>query len=157
VTARENHKGAKPMAKCNKLWTKTAFAKVPPIGATEKIAAENKVALVKIFCALSDHRHYVLEYDPETTEAFVLTTNGDVCELGYILLSELQEMNDNWNQRNPETGRRRFLFPPWERELHGTPSAGYNIGKVQEAHARQWNQPVWNAAIADGRAEVIPT
>ena len=133
------------MARCNKLVTKTAFAKVPALYATEKVPADKKVARVKIFSIRSDHRHYVIEYNPETGIAFVLTTNGDVCEFGYVHIPELQEMNDNFRKHG-------FRCPPFEREMHGTPKGGYNIAKVQEAHSRQYNQAVWDA----NGAEAIP-
>jgi hypothetical protein len=138
------------MAACNRLFTKTAFRKVPALYATEKTSTESKVAWVKIFSIRSDHRHYIIEFDPETGIAFALTTNQDVCEFGYIDLNEMQSINDNFRQHG-------FRCPPLEREIHGTPSNGYNIAKVQEAHARQWNAPQWAASVADGRAEVIPT
>lgn len=120
------------MAACNQLVTKTAFAKVPRLYATENRPADEKVALVKIFSVVSDHRHYVIEYDPDDGIAFVLTTNDDVCEFGYIDIPELQEMNDNFRKH-------QFRCPPFEREIHGTPTKGYNISKVQEAHSRSCN------------------
>lgn len=146
------------MAKCNKLFTKTAFAKVPALYATENVKAENKVAFVKIFSILSDHRHYVIEYDPETGEAFVLTTNQDVCELGYISIPEMQNMNDNFRAADPNRPgrpRARWIMPPWERELHAS-TEGYSIASVQEAHSRQYNPTAWKASAEDGKAEVIP-
>jgi hypothetical protein len=121
------------------VWTKTAFAKVPPLYGTENVPADKKVARVKIFGNLSDHRHYIIEYDHETGQAFVLTTNEDVCELGYLSLPELQEMNDNFRQEDPQRpGRRRFICPPWQRELHGTPRDGYNIADVKREHSKWW-------------------
>ena len=116
------------MAKSNKLWGKTAWAKVPALYATEHTPEDQKVAHVKIFGNLSDHRHYIIEYNPETGIAFCLTTNQDVCEFGYVSIPELQEMNDNF--------RGRFPCPPWQRELHGTPRGGYNIAEVKEKHSR---------------------
>ncbi len=99
------------MAKSNTLWTKTAFSKVPAPYATEGTPADQVVARVKIFGNLSDHRHYIIDYDPETGLAFCLTTNQEVCEFGYISLPELQEMNDNFRQEDPERrGRRRFIW-----------------------------------------------
>lgn len=125
------------MAKSNNLWTKTSFAKVLALYGTEDVPADKVVAHVKIFGNLSDHRHYIIEYNPETGFAFVLTTNQDVCEFGYISLPELQEMNDNYRLEDPERpGRRRFICPPWQRELHGTPTGGYKIEEVQEKHAQ---------------------
>ncbi len=125
------------MAKSNKLWTKTAFSKVPALYATEDVPADKVVACVKIFSNLSDHRHYIIEFNPQTGIAFVLTTNQEVCEFGYINLPELQEMNDNFRQEDPDRpGRRRFICPPWQREFHGTPTGGYNIAKVQAKHAQ---------------------
>jgi len=137
------------MAKSNKLWTKTAWARIPALYATEHTPDTKRRALVKIFSNLSDHRHYVIEYNPETGIAFCLTTNQDVCEFGYVSIPELQELNDNFRQH-------RFICPPFQREFHGTPRGGYNIEKVQEAHSRQFNPEAWKANIADGRAEVIP-
>jgi len=126
------------MAKCNKLVTKTAFRKVPALYATEHTPENEKVALVKIFSIVSDHRHYVIEYDPTEGRAFVLTTNGDVCEFGYISIPELQEMNDNFRKHG-------FRCPPFEREMYGTLSKGYNIAKVQDAHTRQFYPEAWKA------------
>lgn len=130
------------MAKCNKLWTKTAFAKIPALYATEHTPEDKKVALVKIFSIASDHRHYVIEYDPTEGRAFVLTTNGDVCEFGYISIPELQEINDNFRSH-------RLRCPPFEREIYGTPRGGYNIAKVQDAHTRQFNPEAWKANKAE--------
>jgi hypothetical protein len=115
------------MARANTLFTKTAFAKVPQLRATEKQGFE-AVAHVLIFSIRSDHRHYILEYDPETGEAFVLTTNEDVCEYGYISIPELQATNDNFRQKG-------FACPPFEREIHGTPRGGYKVGRIKELHA----------------------
>lgn len=124
------------MAKCNKLVTKTAFKNVPALYATEEQPKEKKIAHVKIFGALTDHRHYIFEYDPETGEAFCLTTNREICEYGYISIPELQRMNDNFMQEDPNhPGRRRFIIPPWERELHGS---GYNAADIEAAHARSY-------------------
>ena len=131
------------MEKANKLFTKTAFRKVPKLYATGTVPADKKVALVKIFSIRSDHRHYVIEYDPKTGLAFCLTTNGDVCEFGFVSITEeLQEINDNFRQHG-------FRCPPFEREMHG-PS--YNIAKVQEAHSRTFNPEAWEA----NEAETIP-
>lgn len=132
------------MAKCNQLWNKTAFAKVPHLYGTENTQKDQTFALVKILSILSDHRHYVIEYDPEEGRAFVLTTNGDVCELGYISIPELQELNDNFRLHG-------FRCPPFEREIYGTPTDGYNIAKVQDSHTRQFNPEAWKA----NNAEVI--
>jgi len=119
------------MARSNTLVTKTAFAKVPPIGGT-KGQGDNARAFVKLFSNFSDHRHYVLEYNPETGEAFVLTTNQDVCEYGYISIPEMQELNTNHRQH-------RFPCPPMQREIHGTPVNGYRMGDIKAAHATQWS------------------
>ncbi|MHA2279716.1 MAG: hypothetical protein ACXAC5_02315 [Promethearchaeota archaeon] len=115
------------MAKCNRLYTKTAFKRVPGLRATEH-QGDDAVAFVKIFSITSDHRHYILEYDPETGHAYVLTTNLEVIEFGYICLREFQELNDNFR-------RRGFSVPPYERELHGTPRDGYRVGRIKELHA----------------------
>lgn len=116
------------MTPANRLYTKTAFKKVPPLYATEDVPTEEKVAHVKIFGNFTHHRHYIIEYNPETGIAFVLTTNQDVCELGYVDLNELQDMNTNFRKH-------RLPCPAWQRELYGMPSGGYNIGKVMSKHA----------------------
>lgn len=132
------------MAKCNKLWSKTAFAKIPALYATEHTPEHKKRALVKIFSIRSDHRHYVIEYDPKEGRAFCLTTNREVCEFGYVSIPELQELNDNFREHG-------FPCPPFEREIHGT-STGYNIAKVLDDHTRRFNPEAWKA----NNAEVLP-
>ena len=117
------------MAKANQIWTKTAFAKVPKLYATEHTPKDKKVAHVKIFSIRSDHRHYVLEYDTEEGLAFVLTTNQGVIEYGYLSIPEVQELNDNFRQHG-------FRCPPFEREIHGTPAGGYTCQQIEEAHAK---------------------
>lgn len=114
------------MARSNKLVTATAFKKVPALYSQDGKGEEAR-AHVKFFSNFSDHRHYVLEYNPLDGIAFCLTTNGDVCEYGYISIPELQEMNDNFRKYG-------YPCPVWQRELHGGPSAGYRIGDVQAEH-----------------------
>ena len=117
------------MAKSNKLWTKTAFAKVPALYATD--GKTDKVAPVKIFANFTDHRYYIIEYNPETGIAFCLVTNLEVCELEYLDIRELQELNDNFRAHG-------FVCPPFQRELHGTPRDGYKIAEIQAEHARSF-------------------
>lgn len=129
------------MAKSNTLWTKTGFAQVAAPYATEDQPAAEVRAHAKIFGNLSDHRHYIIDYDPANGLAYCLTTNQEVCEFGYISLPELQEMNDNFMQEDPERrGRRRFICPPWQREIHGKPKGGYKIAEVQAKHAESLQQ-----------------
>lgn len=117
------------MTPANKLFTKTAFRKVPALYATDGVPETEKRAFVKIFSNFSDHRHYIFEYNPETGIAFVLTTNQDVIEFGYINLNELQTMNNNFRGHG-------YPCPVWQRELHGGPTKGYTAADIREKHAR---------------------
>ena len=60
----------------NKLWTKTAFKKVPGIGETDG-QGDKALAHVKLFSPRTGQRWYVIEYDPENGRAFCLHTQHD--------------------------------------------------------------------------------
>lgn len=115
------------MSPYNKLWTKTAFAKVPNLYATEETPVDQKVAHVKIFSIRSDQRWYVLEYDPETGKAFCLhTANGD-SSLGYSIIND---PGDNWEGEDMQAinNRNARILPPFERCSHFTPMT---VGEIK--------------------------
>ncbi len=97
------------MAAANRLFTKTAFKKVPPLYSQE-FAGDKAIARVKFFSLTSGWRWYITEYDPETGTAFGLVQGHEI-ELGHISVTELQELNDNFRKHG-------FRFPPIERDLH---------------------------------------
>lgn len=126
------------MSPYNKLWTKTAFAKVPAIGSQDG-KGDNAVAHVKIF-ALSG-RWYVLEYDPETGRAFCLhqNTNGDV-SIGYSPINEvnpgdwdgedMQSQNNQWKEKG-------YRFPPFERDSSfGRSGKGWTVAEIKASIER---------------------
>lgn len=117
------------MAKANKLVTKTAFAKVPPMRSQDG-KGDEAVAYAKVFCPQNGWRWYITEYDPATGEAFGLVQGHEV-ELGTFALDnplgdngwggeDMQSQNDNW--------RGRYPYPPFERDLHFKPTT---IGKIR--------------------------
>jgi hypothetical protein len=114
------------MSPYNKLHTKTAFAKVPALYATEKIPADEKIAHVKIFCITDDQRWYVLEYDPETGKAFCLHTNLGDSSLGYSIIND---PGNNWEGEDMQAlnNRRARSLPPFERDAHFSPTSVADI------------------------------
>lgn len=116
------------MSPYNKLWTKTAFAKVPAMRSQDG-KGDNAVAFAKLFCPLNGWRWYITEYDRETGEAFGLVQGHEV-ELGNFAVREvnpgdwggedMQSQNNNW--------RGRYRFPPFERDAHFTPTT---LGKIR--------------------------
>ncbi|KKM76660.1 hypothetical protein LCGC14_1377840 [marine sediment metagenome] len=121
------------MAAANKLVTKTAFRKVPPIGSQDGLCDE-AVVYAKVFCPQNGWRWYITEYNPETGEAFGLVQGHEV-ELGTFALDhpsgvdswggeDMQSQNDNWQGR--------YSYPPFERDLHFRPTT---IEKVRESLA----------------------
>ena len=115
------------MKPANRLWTKTAFAKMPPIKGAEAWG-EQAVAYVKLFSTSSDWAWYVTEFDPETGHAFGLVS-GFAMELGYFdVLGEMQDMNNRWRELG-------YQCPPFERDLHYHPTT---LAKIRDAfHARE--------------------
>ncbi len=122
------------MAKANNLWTKTAFRKVPPLKSQDGLG-DDAIAYAKVFSPLSGWRWYITEYDPETGEAFGLV-QGHETELGTFALNnplglegwggeDMQSQNDNF--------RGRYHFPPFERDLHFTPTT---IGEIRKSLER---------------------
>jgi len=106
------------MAAANKLWTKTAFKKVPGLREQEN-KGDDAIAHVKLFCPQNGWRWYITEYDPETGEAFGLVQGHEV-ELGTFAVNnplgedgwdgeDMQSQNNNW--------RGRYLYPPFERDM----------------------------------------
>ena len=76
------------------LITKEILETLPPIYGTEKTATDWKEIKLKLFCPWSTFRWYIVEYDPETDEAFGFTTSH-LCpegELGYINVAELRTL-----------------------------------------------------------------
>ncbi len=114
------------MSPYNKLWTKTAFAKVPALYATEDVPADEKIAHVKIFSIGDDQRWYVLEYDPETGTAFCLHWNRGESELGYSSIEEMQSLNN-----------RPRIMPPFERDSSfGRSGKGWTVAEIKASLER---------------------
>jgi len=111
------------MAKCNKLWTKTAFKNVPEIYAQDG-RGEEAIVYVKIFSIKSDHRWYITEYDPKTGEIFALCTNHGEAEFGYSALHGKQWKGEAMQDLNDKS-----FVPPFERDLHFQPTT---IKKIRE-------------------------
>lgn len=116
------------MSPYNNLWTKTAFAKVPPLKAQDG-KGDDAIAYAKLFCPQNGWRWYITEYDPETGEAFGLVQGHEV-ELGTFAIHEvnpgdwegedMQSQNNNW--------RGKYPYPPFERDAHFRPTT---IGEVR--------------------------
>ena len=73
-----------------KLLTKE-IKKLPPLCATEKIDAPDKVIRVKFFTPWTDWIWYGVEYDPKEKRFFGLVY-GHEKEWGYFSLDELEEI-----------------------------------------------------------------
>lgn len=104
------------MSPYNRLWTKTAFAKVPEIGAQDG-KGDEAVAYVKIFSIRSDQRWYVLEYDPVTGRAFCLQTQNGDASYGYSAIN-----GDGWNGESMQDTNDRMRLPPLERDSSFKPT-----------------------------------
>lgn len=122
------------MAIANKLWMKTAFARVPELKAQDG-KGDDAVAYAKVFCPQNGWRWYITEYDPQTGEAFGLVQGHEV-ELGTFALNnplgddgwdgeDMQSQNDNW--------RGKYPYPPFERDLHYKP---HTIGEIRASIER---------------------
>ena len=117
----------------NKLWTKTAFAKVPAMKAQDGLG-DDAVAHVKLFCPLNGWAWYITEYDPKPGEAFGLVQGHEI-ELGPFSVREvnpgdwsgedMQSQNDNWREK-------KYRFPPFERDAHYKPTT---LAKIREGIA----------------------
>jgi len=114
----------------NKLWTKTAFKKVPEMKAQDG-KGDEAIAHVKLFSPMNGWRWYVTEYDPETGEAFGLVQGHEI-ELGTFAVREVNP--DDWGgedmQSQNDNFRGKYRFPPFERDAHFTPTT---IGKIRES------------------------
>lgn len=76
----------------------TRLAKIPALGATDKIEFKNKVLHLHFFINGSDW--YVAEYDGEDTFFGFCILNGDTqnAEWGYFSFSELQNLKSSFVQ-----------------------------------------------------------
>lgn len=74
-----------------KLLTKTIAAKLPPLGATERV--KDPIVHVKFFDPCGSWTWYCTEGNPETGEMFGLV-RGFETELGYFDLSELASVKN---------------------------------------------------------------
>ncbi len=101
------------MSPYNKLWTKTAYAKVPALYDQEKLG-DKAVARVKLFCINNDMRWYVLEFDPENGRAFCLVTQNGEAELGYSAINEVNP--GDWEGEDMMSLNNRSMVPPYERD-----------------------------------------
>ena len=72
------------------LLTKEITAKLPPIGATEKIPSAEKVCVVKYFQPWGSWTWYAVEFDGKDT--FFGLVDGFELEWGYFSLSELRSV-----------------------------------------------------------------
>lgn len=122
------------MSPYNKLWTKTAFAKVPGMGEQAELGDE-KVAHVKIVCIRTGTRWYVFEYDKETGQAYCWckTRNGD----GSFGYTAIHEVNPDDYDKEDRGGVLQCVnddsrLPPYERESHFDP---ITIAKIREKFA----------------------
>jgi len=75
-----------------KLFTKAILKNLPPIGATAELESEDNEVRCKLFNAMGVGTWYIVEYDPETGEAFgfVNLGNPDFAELGYFNVNEIK-------------------------------------------------------------------
>lgn len=115
------------MSPYNKLWIKSAFAKVPTID--ESRGQDDPICYVKLFSPLNGWRWYIIGYDPDTGLAYGLV-QGHETELGDFALREvnpgdwqgedMQSQNDNF--------RGRYRIPPFERDGWFKPTV---LSKVQ--------------------------
>jgi len=112
------------MKPANQLWTKTAFAKVPPIYSQDG-KGDDAIAYVKVFCITNGWRYYITEYDPSTGEAFGLVQGFEV-ELGSFALTGDQWTDDSMQQLNDKAR----ILPPFERDFHFKPAT---IGAIRAA------------------------
>lgn len=71
--------------------TKDIRAKLPSLGATEKIPSAKKVCVVKYFQPWGSWTWYAVEFDGE--DIFFGLVDGFELEWGYFSLSELQSIN----------------------------------------------------------------
>lgn len=74
-----------------RLLTKEIREKLPPLYATEKIPAPEKVCVVKYFQPWGSWTWYAVEFDGEDT--FFGLVDGFELEWGYFCLSELRSVN----------------------------------------------------------------
>lgn len=74
-----------------KLITKTIAAKIPAFYQTEELSSEETMIQVKFFDSRGSWTWYIIEFDPETNQAFGLV-DGFEKELGYISITELESM-----------------------------------------------------------------
>lgn len=71
------------------LLTQDILRRLPPLYATEDVAAADKVAQAKLFTPWSRWTWYVIEYDPGDRVFFALVV-GFETEFGIVSLDELQ-------------------------------------------------------------------
>lgn len=74
-----------------KLLTKEIEKKLPPIGTTSELSADEMVAVVKFFTPDSNWTWYGIEYDPENRIMFGLV-EGFATEFGDFSLAELESV-----------------------------------------------------------------
>lgn len=92
---------------------------LPPIYTTEKV--EDPIVQVKLFTPMSSFTWYLTEYDGKE-EAFGLIVNGDIKELGYINIPELESIRMPLTiQVNGKLFRSRQPIPAVERDMHFSP------------------------------------
>lgn len=90
-----------------KLFTKEILSKLPAIGSTSEMEAENIKVPLKLFGGAASS-WYITEYDPKTKEAYGFVNLGDpmMAEEGYISIAEVEAIK----------------FPPFglsvERDMH---------------------------------------
>lgn len=125
------------MSPYNKLWTKTAFAKVPAIGAQDG-KGDDAIAHVKIFARSG--RWYVLEYDPETGNAFCLHQNshGDV-SFGYSAICEVNPgdwSGEDMQSQNDHFRVNGYRMPPFERDSSFGRTKGWTVAEIKASFER---------------------
>jgi len=102
-----------------KLLTKEIERRLPALYSTDG-QGDATVVQLKLFSIFSNQRWWATEYDPATRMFFGLVTGGDVDELGYFSLDELQAC-------------RIRGIPAIERDAHFTP---ISLGDVRREYGR---------------------
>jgi hypothetical protein len=109
-----------------KLFTKENLKTLPTLDESSELGIDDQKVWVKLFNPCGAGTWYITAYDPETKEAFGFVNLGDpdMAELGYISVSELEEL------RLPlamKIERDRFFDPMPLREVMDKVHAGKHV------------------------------
>jgi len=93
-----------------KLFTKEILDKLPKLGATNELDAQDVKVPLKLFNPCGSQSWFITEYDPDEKLAFGYVTGMYEDELGYISIRELEELtlpfglsierDIHWNMNN---------------------------------------------------------